>query len=397
MAGSKQQAGKRVLWLDPFFQGGRPTTQSIHRALPWMLDRGWQIEIWCLDHDGVDARAEVKRLPRARWLRLLEPLWFWFLAWLRLTWLRLWAGKWDIVHTTGPDIPGADVMSLHFHNRTWIGLQWREQAWSIKEKLRILHTMIGLLQETVVLHSKRWRVILPVSEGLAERIRPQLASEKRIQVLPNLLDETRFHSGVRQQYREVARSQIHATETDFIFIFVSTGHYQRKGLWAALRSLDGCRTMARNECGLRLRFLIVGAGEKAQASLIPQLNQTVPDWRDWVSLIPPTPEVERWYAAADAFLFPSRYETFSLVALEAAACGLPLLVTPYDGHEMYLKEGVNGCLLPWEPEGMATRIGEFLKMDRHHLKPGQDRCIHASGYAEVLDQTYLEILRERSL
>lgn len=397
MASTAATENRRVLWLDPCFQAGRPTTQSLYRALPWMLEKGWQIELWCLDHDAVDSRVKIVRLPRAHRLRLLEPLWFWFLARLRLTWMRCRGQSWSIVHTSGPDIPGADVMSLHFHNRTWIQLQWQEPAPSLKERLRVLHTVIGVIQETLAFMSKRWRVILPVSEGLAARIRPQIAAPQRIQILPNLLDETRFHSGVRSLHRAAMRQQIHAGETDFLFIFVSTGHYQRKGLWSALRSLQACRKRAEKECGLHLRFLVVGAGDRAQQNLIPQLNQTAPDWRDWVSLIPPTSEVERWYAAADAFLFPSLYETFSLVALEAAACGLPLLVTAYDGHEMYLRDGGNGCLLPWTVAGMTQRIMEFLQVDRHHLKAGPDRFVHASGYADVLDQTYESVIRERML
>ena len=38
-------------------------------------------------------------------------------------------------------------------------------------------------------------------------------------------------------------------------------------------------------------------------------------------------DTERFYRAADAFLFPSLYEAFPLVALEAAACGLPIVAT----------------------------------------------------------------------
>ncbi|MCW0219932.1 MAG: glycosyltransferase family 4 protein [Prosthecobacter sp.] len=393
MVESKQQGS--VLWMDPCFQSGRPTTQSLFQALPSLLDKGWQVELWCLAHDQVDDRVKVVLLPRAAFLRLLEPLWFWLVAWCRLTWSRLRGVNWDIVHTTGPDIPGADVMSLHFHNRTWIGLQSREPAHSIKERLRVFHTMIGWAQETLTLNSKRWRVILPVSEGLATRIRPQLSVQKQVRVLPNVLDTSRFNPGVRTRWRDTLREEIHAMPQDYIFVFVSTGHYQRKGLWHAVKALNSCRLTAQEELGLNLRFLVVGAGERAQSSLIPRLDQTAANWREWLQLIPPTQQVERWYAGADAFLFPSLYETFSLVALEASACGLPLLITAYDGHEMYLEEGVNGCILPEDTEGMSTRILQFLRKDRHQMNPGPAHFIQGEGYADVLDQTYLEVMNSR--
>lgn len=383
--------------MDPSFQASRPTTQSLCHALPFLLDKGWQLELWCLQHDeALDPRVKVRQLPRARWLRLLEPLWFWLAAFFLLN-LRRWRGEdWDIVHTSGPDIPGADVMSLHFHNLTWIRLQMQEPSPSWKDRLKVLHTCTGLTQETLALRSRRWRVLLPVSEGLAERVRPQLAEDKSVQVLPNLLDEKRFNPAIRPQHRATMRGQLQAGDQDYLFIFVSTGHFHRKGLWPAIRAIQACRETAQSQCGLNLRFLVVGAGERAQKTLLPLLDQTAPGWCDWLQLIPLTQEVERWYAAADAFLFPSRYETFSLVALEASACGLPLLVTQYDGHEMYLQDGVNGWLLPWDDVNMQKCISQFLLTGRHSIRPGPAYSINASGYADRLDEIYRSILNNRA-
>ncbi|MEN3940935.1 glycosyltransferase family 4 protein [Prosthecobacter sp. SYSU 5D2] len=383
--------------MDPAFRASRPTAQSLCLALPFLLEKGWQMELWCLHHDeALDPRVKVRLLPRARWLRLLEPLWFWLAAFCLLT-IRRWRGhNEDIVHTSGPDIPGADVMSLHFHNRTWIGLQVHELSHSFKDRLKILHTVIGFIQETVALSSKRWRILLPVSEGLAKRVRPQLSPDKSVLVLPNLLDEKRFNLSVRPLHRAALRTRLQADDRDYIFIFVSTGHYHRKGLWPAARAIRACREMARKECGLNLRFLVVGAGDRAQQSLIPQLNELVPGWRDWIQLVPPVTDVESWYAASDAFLFPSRYETFSLVALEASACGLPLLITPYDGHEMYLKEGINGCLLPWDQEGVDACLADFLRSGRHSMKPGPASSLNAAAYAARLDEIYTGLLQARA-
>lgn len=391
---SEGTTARRVIWMDPRFQARRPTTQSLYQALPHLLEKGWRIELWCLEHDALDARVNVVRLPQARWLRLLEPLWFWGMAWGKLIWKRMRDPRVELVHTTGPDMPGADVMSLHFHNRTWIQLQWQEKARSWKERLKLFHTLIGVIQETLALRSKRWRVILPVSEGLAARIRPTLPEDKQIRVLPNLLDERRFNPLVRERWRDQTRAAQQAREEDYVFCFVSTGHYQRKGLWSAVQALHTIRSWAQTQCGLAIQFWVIGVGEHALPRVQEHLQELAPDWAEWVHLIPPTPDVDPWYAASDAFLFPSRYETFSLVALEASACGLPLLVTPYDGQEMYLQEGVNGCLLPWEVEGMAERIQRFLKTDRWQMKPGPAASLSATEYAEVLDQTYQDLLNK---
>ena len=50
-------------------------------------------------------------------------------------------------------------------------------------------------------------------------------------------------------------------------------------------------------------------------------------------------DVRPWLWAADAFVFPSQYETFSLVSYEAAAAGLPIVVTKLHGVEDFARDG----------------------------------------------------------
>ena len=54
-------------------------------------------------------------------------------------------------------------------------------------------------------------------------------------------------------------------------------------------------------------------------------------------------ELVRWYAAADAYVMPSRSETWGMAMQEAAAAGLPLVATeaPGAGYDL-IEEGVNG-------------------------------------------------------
>ncbi len=359
--------------------------QSMVRALPHLLDKNWQIEIWCQEADAVDARAAVSMLPRLPALGPLEAHWFWFAAWCRLQAARSRGRTWDIIHTSGPTIPGAHVISVHFHSATWLGLiqphEWKERA-------RWLLTFFVTIQEWVVLALTGWSVLLPVSRALAQRIEQHGGGDKKIEVLPNALDRGRFNPAVREKHRESTRKKMGAGAKDFVFLFASTGHYRRKGFWTAVQALHECRKHAAEECGLRVRFVVVGAGEQAQQKLAPELDARYPGWREWVSLQPPCDDIERWYAGADAFLFPSTYETFSLVSLEASACGLPLLLTAFDGQEMYLRDGVNGVLLPWEAELMPACIQQFLKVGRQQMVPGPVDAVDVKGYAEALDEVY---------
>jgi glycosyltransferase involved in cell wall biosynthesis len=61
-------------------------------------------------------------------------------------------------------------------------------------------------------------------------------------------------------------------------------------------------------------------------------------------------------SAADAFVLPSAYETFSLATYEAAACGLPLLATRVGGVRDLLEPGVNGYFVESDPHDVARGL-----------------------------------------
>jgi glycosyltransferase involved in cell wall biosynthesis len=77
-----------------------------------------------------------------------------------------------------------------------------------------------------------------------------------------------------------------------------------------------------------------------------------------------------YYASADGFLLPTAYETFSLVTFEAAAAGLPLLVSPVSGVEEVLADGRNGWFIDRDADVIAGRLNE-LKDERLRRAMGE--------------------------
>ena len=70
--------------------------------------------------------------------------------------------------------------------------------------------------------------------------------------------------------------------------------------------------------------------------------------RDRVRFVPPQPHhiLSTYYRAADAVVVPSRSESFGLVALEASACGVPVVASAVGGLLTLVDHGESGFLVP---------------------------------------------------
>jgi len=82
-----------------------------------------------------------------------------------------------------------------------------------------------------------------------------------------------------------------------------------------------------------------------------------------VRFIGPQPQrrLRLFYAAADATVMPSYYESFGMVALEAMACGSPVVASRVGGLTTTVKDGVTGYLVPeGDPAALAERLERLL-------------------------------------
>ncbi len=79
----------------------------------------------------------------------------------------------------------------------------------------------------------------------------------------------------------------------------------------------------------------------------------------------PQRRLRLFYAAAEATVMPSSYESFGMVALEAMACGSPVVASRVGGLTTTIKDGVTGHLVPeGDPAALASHLDRLLR-DRH--------------------------------
>jgi D-inositol-3-phosphate glycosyltransferase len=85
-----------------------------------------------------------------------------------------------------------------------------------------------------------------------------------------------------------------------------------------------------------------------------------------------------YYSAAEVLVMPSLYESFGMVALEAMACGTPVIASEVGGLGYLVENGVTGYTIPdSDPEVLSEKISVILR--DHELR--NDMSCHAVGHA----------------
>ncbi|WBP85078.1 D-inositol-3-phosphate glycosyltransferase [Kitasatospora cathayae] len=90
------------------------------------------------------------------------------------------------------------------------------------------------------------------------------------------------------------------------------------------------------------------------------------------------PELADWYRAADVVVMPSHSESFGLVALEAQACGTPVLAAAVGGLTVAVRDGVTGHLVQGHrPEDYAAVLGRLAALPGEGERLGREALRHA--------------------
>lgn len=135
------------------------------------------------------------------------------------------------------------------------------------------------------------------------------------------------------------------------------------------------------------RLMIVGGPSGQQgAEELARVHQLIADFgiEDRVTFVPPQPHhlLGTYYRAADVCVVPSRSESFGLVALEAAACGTPVVAAAVGGLRTLVDHGKTGYLVEGrDPVVFASYIDKLLGNGMLAAEMAMDGADHAGRYS----------------
>ncbi len=229
-----------------------------------------------------------------------------------------------------------------FHTLARVKAASGDKSFGYEERIKVESEVIGC--SDVILSNSSFETDQLVSHYGAD--------SSRIEIVPPGVDHSIFNPACKSEARRLLNLSEQKT-----LLFV--------GRIQPLKGVDlAISTLAELE-DKDARLILIGSSsgmegpseQRRITKMVKELGLT-----NRVLFVEPQPheKLVNWYRAADVLLMPSRSESFGLVALEAAACGLPVVASEVGGLQTIVENGLSGYLIndrdPWSYAAHVSKI-----------------------------------------
>jgi len=328
----------------------------VDRALGTLAGQGTEVTLLCREWDGGEARFPVE---------IVDPPWSKLggrkardAGFARAIQDIIAARRFDLVQSH-ERIPGCHIYragdGVH---ATWLELRDAARGGAARfiTALSAWHRYT-LAAEAAMFRHPDLRAVICNSRMVKDDIARRFGvPDEKLRLVYNGVDTAHFHPGLRAEHRDalrekVMRSGIHSDgcgATAKVVLFVGSG-FERKGVATLLDAIVHLP---------EAQLWVVGR-DKAQAAMERRAVQLGVAGR--VRFFGPQADVRPFYGAADVMALPTLYDPFPNAALEAMACGLPLVTTTSCGAAELVREGENGAVCaPHDPAALAACLAPLL-------------------------------------
>jgi glycosyltransferase involved in cell wall biosynthesis len=298
--------------------------------------------------------------------------------------VRTHASRFDIVHLNGAlGFVDHHVNTSHYVHAAFGRYLRQEPPVGLRGQYYRLLTLVNTVLEKPVY--QRARCVVAVSPRTGRELVEQVHLPKQqVQVICNGVDPDEFFPDPESRAR--VRRELAIPADRMALLYVGEYAVPRKGLATVLEALAG---LPKN-----IHLYIAGRGSTAPyATLLAPVEARV-------HFLGFRRDVADLFRAADAFVYPSRYDTFSLVLLEALASGLPVVTTLASGFGELMTSGQHGFVIN-DPYDVGAVRKAILRL---HDEPDLAMTIAQAGRAlaeqyswEAMARRYLALYEQISI
>lgn len=256
-----------------------------------------------------------------------------------------------LIQATQGQHVGADICYAHFCHRAYLRDRWQSQnATGWLRLLRWLGYQYNAFFEARAFRLAR--VVVTPSRGLADEIESTYPFLRgRVFSNPNPVDVAAFARPVAFD-RQAQLHGLGLAGDAPVLCFAALGDFSRKGLALVLEAMAGSAAVSSS--------LIVVGGRPGEIEVYQRLANKL-GLQNRVAFAGFQPDVRPYFWAADLFVFPSLYETFALVVLQAMAAGMPAVVTRLHGVEDYAVQDENAWIVARDAGAVCAAIEQVLR------------------------------------
>lgn len=301
------------------------------------------------------------------------------------------SGEYDLVQSH-ERIPGCHIYragdGVH---ATWLALRaaLRSPLSRLTERLSPWHRYTLRAEAAMFRHPNLSAVICNshmVRDDIAQRFGIPL---EKLPVIYNGVDLEHFHPRLRNEHRAALRGKVGVGDTVPIVLFVGSG-FERKGLPGLLDALALLPASS-------AQLWVVGHDK---STLAMQKKAARLGLAERVRFWGPQKDVRPFYGAADIFALPTLYDPFPNAALEALACGLPLITTTTCGAAELVTADNGLVVAAHHPESLAAAITTLCEPGRAAAMQTAARSsvstLDLARMADKLTALYTRILQEKA-
>lgn len=183
---------------------------------------------------------------------------------------------------------------------------------------------------------------LAVSGAFASLLREKTGAS--FETLPNMVNTERFYPAVKKEQKP------------FTWLFVGSLHSKKNPEMLLEAFIDEYKKDDSQ------RLILAGEGELTNSLKTRAREAGVSQAVTFPGFLQGE-EVAEVMRTADAFILPSRFETFGIVVIEAMATGIPVIVSRSGGPESFVLEGENGFIIDQEKEQLSKAMASLKKRE----------------------------------